>query len=138
MQFFIIEIQGTIATTMIQIRITILVISIYLRIDFKFLFWIRMVVVTIEFRNSYLWNFNIMNAVTICFNKLNKINNLIYNNYFCYLKNSLFLAILIIIGIDDILIMQVSNKEATALMLASFFSFWTVIDLCSILTLFAK
>ena len=54
------------------------------------------------------------------------------------IKNFLFLVILIILGIDDIIMIQISSKEATALILAFFFIFWIVIDLWSILTLFVK
>ena len=52
----------TIAATMILAYTTILVIPIYLGItDLKFLFLIRMTVVTIATRNSDLWNFNYIN-----------------------------------------------------------------------------
>ena len=53
-------------------------------------------------------------------------------------KNSIFVAILIVLGIDDIVMMQITNQESIALMLAFFFSFWTIIDIGSVITKFAK
>ena len=53
-------------------------------------------------------------------------------------KNSIFVVILIVIGVDDIMMMQITNQESIALMLAFFFSFWTIVDFGSVMTKFAK
>ena len=50
----------------------------------------------------------------------------------------MFLVILITLGIDDLLQMQISNPQTLALMIAFFFVFWTIIDLGAVFTKYAK